>query len=91
MTEQLVRRVHRLGDRRAGPSPAPRIRDCIAPRSTAPSRTALLFLREAQRSDGGYPGLWGINFTYAIFHAVRGLPPCGVPADDPVPPEPPDG
>jgi lanosterol synthase len=43
------------------------------------------FLRGAQRSDGGYPGFWGINFTYAIFHAVRGLRACGVPADDPVP------
>ena len=43
------------------------------------------FLRGAQRPDGGYPGFWGINFTYAIFHAVRGLRACGVPADDPVP------
>jgi lanosterol synthase len=43
------------------------------------------FLRGAQRPDGGYPGSWGINFTYAIFHAVRGVRACGVPADDPVP------
>jgi len=42
----------------------------------------VLFLRRAQRPDGGYPGFWGINFTYAIFHAVRGLRACGVPADD---------
>ena len=48
-------------------------------------RRGIRFLRRAQRSDGGYPGFWGINFTYAIFHAVRGLRACGVPADDPVP------
>jgi lanosterol synthase len=45
----------------------------------------ILFLRGAQRSDGGYRGFWGINFTYAIFHAVRGLRACGVSAGDPVP------
>ena len=48
-------------------------------------RRGVRFLRRAQRSDGGYPGFWGINFTYAIFHAVRGLRACGVPAADPVP------
>ncbi len=63
----------------------PRIRNCTAPRSTAPSRAASGSCARAQRSDGGYPGFWGINFTYAIFHAVRGLRACGVPADDPVP------
>ena len=41
------------------------------------------FLRAAQQPDGGYAGFWGINFTYAAFHAVRGLRAAGVPADDP--------
>ena len=41
------------------------------------------FLRGAQQPDGGYAGFWGINFTYAAFHAVRGLRAAGVPADDP--------
>jgi lanosterol synthase len=39
-------------------------------------------LRKAQRPDGGYPGFWGVNFTYAIFHVVKGLRAAGVPADD---------
>jgi lanosterol synthase len=60
----------------------PRLRCAALDRAIA---RGVLFLRGAQRSDGGYPGSWGINFTYAIFHAIRGLRACGVPADDPVP------
>jgi lanosterol synthase len=41
------------------------------------------FLRRQQRPDGSFPGFWGINFTYAAFHVVRGLRAAGVPADDP--------
>ncbi|MSP60851.1 MAG: 2,3-oxidosqualene cyclase [Myxococcales bacterium] len=41
------------------------------------------FLRAQQRPDGSYPGFWGINFTYAIFHVVKGLRAAGVAADDP--------
>jgi lanosterol synthase len=41
------------------------------------------FLRRSQRQDGSYPGFWGINFTYAIFHVVRGLRAAGVPPSDP--------
>jgi 2,3-oxidosqualene cyclase len=41
------------------------------------------FLRTCQRRDGSYPGFWGINFTYGIFHAVRGLRAAGVEAQDP--------
>jgi lanosterol synthase len=41
------------------------------------------FLRQ-QRPDGSFPGFWGINFTYAIFHVVRGLRTAGVPAADPL-------
>jgi lanosterol synthase len=44
----------------------------------------IAFLRRAQRADGAYPGVWGINFTYGTFHAVRGLRACGIAADDPV-------
>jgi 2,3-oxidosqualene cyclase len=42
------------------------------------------FLRRHQRPDGSFPGFWGINFTYAAFHVVRGLRAAGVPATDPV-------
>src|SRR5579883_1317895 len=41
------------------------------------------FLRRSQRPDGSYPGFWGINFTYAIFHVTKGLRAAGVPASDP--------
>jgi lanosterol synthase len=40
------------------------------------------FLRIAQRPDGSWAGFWGINFTYAAFHAVRGLRAAGVDARD---------
>jgi lanosterol synthase len=36
------------------------------------------FLRGRQRSDGSFAAFWGINFTYAIFHAVKGLRASGV-------------
>jgi 2,3-oxidosqualene cyclase len=41
------------------------------------------FLRRRQRADGAFAGFWGIHFTYAIFHAVRGLRAAGLPPDDP--------
>jgi lanosterol synthase len=41
------------------------------------------FLRAAQGPDGAWRGFWGINFTYAAFHAVRGLRAAGVAASDP--------
>jgi lanosterol synthase len=42
------------------------------------------FLRRRQRSDGSFPGFWGINFTYAIFHAVKGLRAADVSVSDPL-------
>lgn len=41
------------------------------------------FLRNCQRPDGSFAGFWGINFTYAIFHVVKGLRAAGVAAGDP--------
>jgi lanosterol synthase len=41
------------------------------------------FLRRRQRPDGSFAGFWGINFTYAIFHVVRGLRAAGVASTDP--------
>jgi lanosterol synthase len=41
------------------------------------------FLRRQQRADGSYVGFWGINFTYAIFHVVKGLRAAGVAPTDP--------
>ncbi|GHF53227.1 squalene-hopene cyclase [Streptomyces mashuensis] len=40
-------------------------------------------LRAQQNHDGSFSGTWGINYTYAAFHAARGLRAAGVPADDP--------
>jgi len=44
---------------------------------------AVRFLRNQQRSDGSFAGFWGINFTYAIFHVVKGLRAAGIEASDP--------
>jgi 2,3-oxidosqualene cyclase len=43
---------------------------------------AVRFLKQSQRRDGSWPGFWGINFTYAIFHAVKSLRAAGVAASD---------
>ena len=45
---------------------------------------AVRFLRGAQRSDGSFPGTWGINFTYGTFLAVRGLRAAGVGTHEPI-------
>jgi 2,3-oxidosqualene cyclase len=44
---------------------------------------AAALLRARQLPDGSWPGFWGINYIYAIFHVVKGLRTAGVPADDP--------
>ena len=44
---------------------------------------AVAFLRRSQREDGSYPGFWGINYTYAIFHVTKGLRTAGVATTDP--------
>src|SRR5438132_11136073 len=44
---------------------------------------AIAFLRSHQRRDGGFAAFWGIHFTYAIFHVVKGLRAAGVAAGDP--------
>ncbi|QLE70259.1 2,3-oxidosqualene cyclase [Streptomyces rectiverticillatus] len=43
------------------------------------------YIRACQHPDGSFSGTWGINYTYAAFHAARGLRAAGVPADDPAP------
>jgi lanosterol synthase len=40
-------------------------------------------LRRTQRSDGAWPGFWGVNFTYATFHGVEGLRASGAAVNDP--------
>jgi 2,3-oxidosqualene cyclase len=40
-------------------------------------------VRQAQRVDGAWAGFWGVNFTYATFHAVEGLLATGASASDP--------
>jgi lanosterol synthase len=47
-------------------------------------RRAIRFLRRCQRPDGSFAGFWGIHFTYAAFHVVKGLRAAGVPATDPL-------
>jgi lanosterol synthase len=44
---------------------------------------SIVLLRSRQHPDGSYPGFWGINYTYAIFHVVKGLRTAGIPAADP--------
>lgn len=41
------------------------------------------FLLTAQRSDGSWPGSWGINFTYGTLFGVRGLLAAGIPPSAP--------
>jgi lanosterol synthase len=40
------------------------------------------FLKSKQRADGSFPGFWGINFTYAIFHVVNALREAKLPQND---------
>lgn len=46
-------------------------------------RHAESFLRRRQLGDGSYPGFWGINYTYAIFHVTKALRMAGAPPSDP--------
>lgn len=46
-------------------------------------RRGVAFLCLRQRDDGSWPGFWGVNFTYAIFHAVLALRAAGLPPSDP--------
>ena len=47
--------------------------DCDAGRVDRAIALALGLLRQSQLKDGSYPGFWGINYTYAIFHVARAL------------------
>lgn len=40
-------------------------------------------LRRSQRSDGSWPGMWGVHFIYGTMFGVRGLLAGGVPPVDP--------
>lgn len=44
---------------------------------------AIALLRRRQLADGSYPGFWGINYAYAIFHVVKGLRTAGIRVTDP--------
>ncbi len=44
---------------------------------------ALALLRKSQLEDGAYPGFWGINYTYAIFHVAKAFKMAGVSDSDP--------
>lgn len=67
--------ARRLGRLRLGAGLDARIERAIA--------SGARFLRAAQRPDGAWAAFWGVNFTYAVFHAVRGLRAAGAPSDDP--------
>lgn len=47
------------------------------------ARKAIRLLRRSQLPDGSWPGFWGINYTYAIFHVAKGFRLAGIPEDDP--------
>lgn len=44
---------------------------------------AIKLLRKSQLSDGSWPGFWGINYTYAIFHVAKAFLMAGIAPDDP--------
>ncbi len=44
---------------------------------------AVDLLRQTQLEDGSYPGFWGINYTYAIFHVAKAFRAAGIPESDP--------
>ncbi len=48
------------------------------------SQRAIRLLKSQQQADGSWQGFWGINYTYATFHAVRALRSSGTSADDPL-------
>ncbi|MEV4435995.1 prenyltransferase/squalene oxidase repeat-containing protein [Streptomyces sp. NPDC049585] len=64
-----------------------RMRGLLPPRerrrADAAIRRGATYLRSAQNPDGSFAGTWGINYTYAAFHAARGLRAAGAPPDDP--------
>ncbi|MBP2400924.1 prenyltransferase/squalene oxidase repeat-containing protein [Streptomyces syringium] len=64
-----------------------RMRPLMEPAARGRAETAITrgiaFIRASQNHDGSFSGTWGINYTYAAFHAARGLRAAGVPADDP--------
>ncbi len=43
---------------------------------------AVDLLRKEQLGDGSYPGFWGINYTYAIFHVAKAFRAAGIPDSD---------
>lgn len=43
---------------------------------------AMALLRKSQLADGSYPGFWGINYTYAIFHVTKAFKMAGISASD---------
>ncbi|MCC3774372.1 prenyltransferase/squalene oxidase repeat-containing protein [Streptomyces sp. UNOB3_S3] len=64
-----------------------RMREHLPPdgrrRAGAAIKRGAAFLRSAQNPDGSFAGTWGINYTYAAFHAARGLRAAGTPPGDP--------
>jgi lanosterol synthase len=41
------------------------------------------FLRKAQEAEGGWPGFWGVNYTYGTLFGVSGLLAAGAGPEDP--------
>ncbi len=44
---------------------------------------AIRLLRQSQLDDGSWPGFWGINYTYAIFHVAKAFRMAGISRNDP--------
>lgn len=81
-TASCVRGLKHLSDHLRTSPEAERQRGLIANMDAA-IQTGLARLRRGQLPDGSYPGFWGINFTYGIFHAVEALRDTGASVHDP--------
>jgi squalene/oxidosqualene cyclase-like protein len=55
----------------------------LTARVTRTIRRGVQFLLRLQHPDGSFPAVWGVNFLYATFLAVRGLRAAGLTPDDP--------
>jgi squalene cyclase len=77
-TASAIRALRHVADLPPGALPTP-----LQPTCADAIARARDFLLAQQRTDGAWPGFWGINFIYATGFAVAALRDAGLPADHP--------